>query len=421
MSRTAIGFNPHGGQQRVIDAIIGGPEKYITVVSPRQQGKSLLLVNLLLYYGINDKGCKIGVVAPIYSQARKLMEDLYEAIKDSGIVAATNFSNHEIKLKTGSKIYFRSSEREDGLRGYTFSYLFLDEAAYQTEDAWKRAIQPTALVHGKKCVLFSTPRGRQSWFYEMFQMGQDTSYPSHTSVRMEQYDNPYINMEEVEAAKRSLPDAIFRAEYLGEFLEGESQVFQNFNSNTFERFPRPQGKCYMGVDLAQSGDYTVAVVMDSSGAVVDIYRDNHKEWEDMSTRIIQLAQKYTATLMIETNSMGTVVLEGIRKRYQDAHGFNTSNQSKRDIVESLIMGFNDGSVKIPSATLYPELHRELEVFEMTYNPQSRSIKYAARPPFHDDIVIALSIANWNRLQNKQYGQYAIQGNSNKTDSGFKYL
>ena len=421
MSRTAIGFNPHGGQQRVIDAIIGGPEKYITVVSPRQQGKSLLLVNLLLYYGINDKGSKIGVVAPIYSQARKLMEDLYEAIKDSGIVEATNFSNHEIKLKTGSKIYFRSSEREDGLRGYTFSYLFLDEAAYQTEDAWKRAIQPTALVHGKKCVLFSTPRGRQSWFYEMFQMGQDTSYPSHTSVRMEQYDNPYINMEEVEAAKRSLPDAIFRAEYLGEFLEGESQVFQNFNSNTFDRFPRPQGKCYMGVDLAQSGDYTVAVVMDSSGAVVDIYRDNHKEWEDMSTRIIQLAQKYTATLMIETNSMGTVVLEGIRKRYQDAHGFNTSNQSKRDIVESLIMGFNDGSVKIPSATLYPELHRELEVFEMTYNPQSRSIKYAARPPFHDDIVIALSIANWNRLQNKQYGQYAIQGNSNKTDSGFKYL
>ena len=195
MSRTAIGFNPHGGQQRVIDAIIGGPEKYITVVSPRQQGKSLLLVNLLLYYGINDKGSKIGVVAPIYSQARKLMEDLYEAIKDSGIVEATNFSNHEIKLKTGSKIYFRSSEREDGLRGYTFSYLFLDEAAYQTEDAWKRAIQPTALVHGKKCVLFSTPRGRQSWFYEMFQMGQDTSYPSHTSVRMEQYDNPYINME----------------------------------------------------------------------------------------------------------------------------------------------------------------------------------------------------------------------------------
>ena len=408
MTKTAIGFSPHQGQTRVIDAVVGTPQKYITVVSPRQQGKSLLLVNLLLYYGINVKGSKIGVIAPIYSQARKLMEDLYEAIKDSGIVEATNFSNHEIKLKTGSKIYFRSSEREDGLRGYTFDYLFLDEAAYQTEDAWKRAIQPTALVHGKKCVLFSTPRGKD-WFHDMFQMGKDPNYPTHGSVRMEQYDNPYINREEVEAAKRALPDAIFRAEYLGEFLEGESQVFQNFNANAFEMYPRPQGKCYIGVDLAQTGDYTVAVVMDATGAVVEIYRDNHKEWDDMSTKIIQLAQRYNATLMVETNSMGSVVLEGIRKRYQDAHGFNTSNQSKRDIVESLILGFNDGSVKIPSAELYPELHRELEVFEMTYNPQTRSVKYAARPPFHDDIVIALCIANWNRLQNKTYGQYVVQG------------
>ena len=409
MSKRAIGASLHKGQQRVVDTILNTEAKYITCVSPRQQGKSLLLVNLLLYFGINDKGCKIGVIAPIYSQARKLMEDLYDAIKDSGIVEATNFSNHEIKLKTGSKIYFRSSEREDGLRGYTFSYLFLDEAAYQTEDAWKRAIQPTALVHGKKVVLFSTPRGRQSWFYEMYQMGLDPQFPSHASVRMEQYDNPYINQEEIEAAKRALPDAIFRAEYLGEFLEGESQVFQNFNANTFDRFPLPTGKCYIGVDLAQSGDYTVAVVMDASGAVVEIYRDNHQEWETMQTNIIQLAQKYRATVMIETNSMGSVILEGIKKRYQDTHGFNTSNQSKRDIVESLILGFNEGTVKIPSMELYPELHRELEVFEMTYNPQTRSVKYAARPPFHDDLVIALCLSNWNRLQNKTYGQYVVQG------------
>ena len=402
------GFRPHRGQQRVIETIVDTPQKYITVVSPRQVGKSLLLVNLILYYGINDKGSKIGVITPIYQQARKLMEDLYEAIKDSGIVEATNFSNFEIKLKTGSKIYFRSSEREDGLRGYTFDYLFLDEASYQSEDAWKRAIQPTALVHGKKVVLFSTPRGRD-WFYELFQMGQDTNSPMHSSVRMEQGDNPYIDKEEIAAAKRSLPDSIFRAEYLGEFLEGESQVFQNFNANCFDKWPKPQGKCYIGVDLAQTGDYTVATVIDSTGAVVEIYRDNHKEWETMQTNIIQLARKYGATVMIETNSMGSVILEGIKKKYQDTHGFNTSNQSKRDIVESLIMGFNEGTVKIPSATLLPELHRELEVFEMTYNPQTRSVKYAARNNFHDDMVISLCIANYNRIQNKNYGNYVTQG------------
>ena len=57
------GFNPHQGQQRVIDTIVNGTEKYVTVVSPRQQGKSLLLINLILYYGINDKNCKIGIIS----------------------------------------------------------------------------------------------------------------------------------------------------------------------------------------------------------------------------------------------------------------------------------------------------------------------------------------------------------------------
>ena len=46
MTKRAIGFRPHAGQDRVIKTIVGTPEKYITVVSPRQQGKSLLLFNL---------------------------------------------------------------------------------------------------------------------------------------------------------------------------------------------------------------------------------------------------------------------------------------------------------------------------------------------------------------------------------------
>ena len=408
MSKTVKGFRPHIGQRRVIDTIVDGTQKYITVVSPRQQGKSLLLVNLLLYYGINDKGCKIGVVAPIYSQARKLMEDLYEAIKDSGIVEATNFSNHEIKLKTGSKIYFRSSEREDGLRGYTFSYLFLDEASYQTEDAYRRAIEPTALVHGKKVVLFSTPRGRD-WFYNMFELGQNPEYPNYASVRMEQGDNPYINQEEVQAAKKVLPDAIYRAEYLGEFLEGESMVFSNFKTNTFSQYPPRNGKVYIGVDLGRESDYTVAVAMDQSGNVIEIYRDNQKDWDVMQSNILMLARKYNATIMIETNSMGTVIFESIKKQYQDTHPFVTSNSSKKDIVESLILAFNENQIRIPDANLFPELHHELEVFEMSYNPTTRNVKYAARTPFHDDMVIALCISNWNRIQNKSYGSYAVMG------------
>ena len=169
---------------------------------------------------------------------------------------------------------------------------------------------------------------------------------------MEQGDNPYINQEEIKAAKKVLPEAIFRAEYGGEFLEGESMVFTNFGQQTFEQYPNRSGKVYIGVDLGRESDYTVAVAMDQAGNVIEIYRDNQKDWDTMQSAIIQLAKKYTGTIMIEINSMGTVIFEQIKKQWQDTHPFQTSMQSKNDIVESLILAFNEGQIKIPSQNYY---------------------------------------------------------------------
>lgn len=406
---TFTGFTPTPQQEKVIQTILGTDCKYITTVSPRQAGKTLLAINMLLYFGINNAPAIIGFISPIYSQARKVMEEMYEAIKDSGIIESSNFSNFEIKLKTGSKIIFRSAEREDSLRGYTFDYLIIDESAYIREEAWKRAILPTTMVRGKKVMLFSTPRGRD-WFYEMHQMGGDPEFPKHASCRMSYQGNPYVDMEEIEGAKKALPEAIFRAEYEGEFLEGESMVFKNFGDNTFKYgYPKPNGRVFIGLDLGRESDYTVAVAMDADGQVIDIYRENQKDWEYMVSEVLQMTRKYGATLMVETNSMGTVVYEQLKKQYQNTQPFATTNQSKRDIIESLVLAFNENTIKIPAAELAPELHHELEVFEMNYSPQTRTVRYAARPPFHDDLVMALAISNWCRLQNKTIGTYAIMG------------
>ena len=364
----------------------------------------------MLYFAINNPNTTTCFISPIYSQARKVLEELYEAIKNSDIIQNVNFSNFEIKLKTGSKILFKSAEREDGLRGYTFDFLILDEASYIKESAWKRAIQPTVFIKGKKVLLFSTPRGRD-WFYNIHKMGEDPEFPQYTSCRMSYQGNPYVNLEEIESAKRALPEAIFRAEYGGEFLEGEGSVFTNFNNRIFQNYPKPIGQVFAGLDTGGGGggDYTVCTFIDSKGQVVDIYRDNKRTYEQMTTEVLSRVRKWNANLLVETNSIGSPVFESLRKQWANTHPFNTSNSSKREIIESLILGFNEGSLSIPSIELSPDLHHELEVFEMNYNPKSRTVQYSARTPFHDDMIMSLAIANWNRLQNKTYGQYAVAG------------
>ena len=402
----AHGFRPHRGQQEFIDLLFGTDSKYYTLVSSRQAGKSMLGMNLLLYFAINDKGSKTAFISPTYQQVRKVMEELNDAIADSRITEKVNFSNHEIHLLNGSKIYFRSAENYDALRGYTFDYLLVDEASYIKEQGWRAAIQPTILVKGKKCILMSTPRGKD-FFYEMYQLGQSQDHPNYQSFKMTYEGNPFVDMEEINAAKKTLPSAIFKAEYEGEFIDGESMVFQNYTNCTFEAWPNPTGQVYLGVDLGRESDYTCATAIDSNGNVVEIYRDNQKDWSYMVDQIVAMASKYRAHVMVESNSIGSPVIEMIQKKYVKVEGFTTTNKSKKEIIEGLILDFAEETISIPSVELFEPLHGELDVFEMKYSPKSRSVIYAAREPFHDDLVMSLAIANYFRKQNR--GQYAVLG------------
>ena len=403
---TAEGFRPHKGQQEFLDLLFSTDSKYYTLVSSRQAGKSILGMNLLLYFAINQKGSKTAFISPTYQQVRKVMEELHDAIADANITSKVNFSNHEIHLLNGSVIYFRSAENYDALRGYTFDYMLLDEAAYVKEQGWRSAIQPTVLIKGKKVILMSTPRGRD-FFYEMYQLGQSPDHPNYQSFKMTYDGNPFVDMSEIEAARKTLPPAIFKAEYEGEFIEGESQVFQNYTNCTFNHWPKAQGQIYLGVDLAQSNDYTCATAIDSKGNVIEIYRENQKDWSHMVNQIVQMAKKYQANVLVESNSIGSPVIEMIQKQYVKIEGFATTNKSKKEIIEGLILDFADETIQIPSPELFKELHDELEVFEMKYSPKSRSVIYAAREPFHDDLIMSLAIANYYRKQNR--GQYAVYG------------
>ena len=145
----AVGFTPHKKQRVNLQAILAGTEKFYVVSVGRQFGKSLMGMNLLLYWAINMKPCQILWVSPVYSQTSKVQKELMSAIGNSGIVQNCNFSDNYIRLKTGSEIIFRSAERYDNVRGWTFDYAVIDEAGFIKQEAWQEAIRPTLAVKGK--------------------------------------------------------------------------------------------------------------------------------------------------------------------------------------------------------------------------------------------------------------------------------
>ena len=402
------GFTPHTKQREMIMSILDSKSKYHVACVGRQFGKSLMAMNLVLYWGINESNRKILWVSPVYSQTDKVQKELMQAIGDSGIVKSCNYSSSEIVLRNGTTILFRSAERYDNIRGLTCDYGVIDEAAFCKDEAWQEAIRPVFMVRGKKVLFISTPKGK-NFFYDLYQLGQSDDYPQYSNYTGTSYDTPFIDPIDIMDAKKTLPENVFKQEYLAAFIDSGGEVFSNIDKNTFAQYTGAEGKVFCGIDLGKQEDWTVATFIDSRGKIVDIYRANSQEWTTMVTEIVEKLRKWNATAMVEVNSIGDVIFEMIKKQWQDTKPFVTTSKSKQEIIEGLILDMNDDVIRIPSKGLFSWLYNELSIFTYDYNPKTRSIKYGHPNGQHDDTVISLAIANYNRKQNRTIGTYAVMG------------
>lgn len=402
------GFTPHSDQRRVIDAIESNPDaKYITLVTGRQWGKTLLGMNMLLKWGLTTPNATIMWVSPIYKQAKSVLDDITNAIAGTEVVLNINKSDLEIKLFNGTKILFRSAEREDNLRGSTLTYLIVDEAAFIKDTVWDTVLKPTVLVKGKRVLFISTPKGK-NFLYGLSLRGEDQEQSTYLSLKGSSYNTPYITKEELDEARDTLPEDIYRQEILAEFIDSGGEVFKDIdNYCKIPQFNNPQGKTYAGLDLGRSNDYTVLTILDENGNVVYIYRDRHKPWNVIVAEVVRLIKKYKCVLFVEVNNIGDVIYEQIKAQYNNTHPFVTTNNSKQNIIEDLIYGLNNNNLTLPTKELFSPLYHELRVFTFEYNPKSRSIRYGAQDGHHDDCVMSLAIAYNSLKQKKTTGSYYV--------------
>ena len=404
------GFTPTDKQKLIIEACTDETTKYIVGCFGRQAGKSFTAQNLLLKWVLEDNG-SIGMwVSPIYSQAKKVFQELTNTIANTGLTKSINKSELTITFINGSVIYFRSGEREDSLRGYTLDYLIVDEAAYIKNEVWSTVLRPTVLVRGKKVLFISTPKGK-NWFYEIAMRGYSDDYSTYKTFHATSFDTPFITPEELEEAKLSLPESIYRQEILAEFIDDGGEVFAGLtltavmtaytNKDDKERY-------YAGLDFGRQNDYTVLVVLNSKGEMVDFYRERQKSWDIIISELLTMLRKWKPVLYAEVNSIGDVLFENIKKQYPSIQPFVTSNDSKQNLIEDLIMGMNEGKIKLPTKELNADLYKELSVFTYEYSPRTRKVKYGAPNGFHDDCVISLALSYHSLKKKASYGTYVVR-------------
>lgn len=279
----------HPAQKQVVEA----PNRFRVLNAGRRFGKTILAVEEIVFTAINLDEGRVAYVAPTYQAARDIAWDELKK-RLQGVPKEVNESRLEIVVSntkgTKSKIFLRSWDNVETLRGQFFDFIVLDEVAQYKNfwEGWQEVLRPCLTDRKGRALFISTPLGFNH-FYDLFKTG-DTDF---RSFHFTTYDNPHIDKEEVDKAKQELTEDRFAQEYLADFRKTEGLVFKEFNRNRHLFKPKEIEKVteiLVGVDFGFT----------NPAAIMEIKRDydNHfwitSEWYKTGQTTEQIVQRTQA-------------------------------------------------------------------------------------------------------------------------------
>lgn len=119
-----------------------------------------------------------------------------------------------MRLITGGVIDFWSMDEPDSGRGRKYKRVVIDEAekARKFREAWNQTIMPTLLDYKGDAWILSTPKFGNTFFKELFHRED----PQWARFNLSTYDNPHIDVDEVDNLRQQLDELTFRCEILAE-------------------------------------------------------------------------------------------------------------------------------------------------------------------------------------------------------------
>ena len=221
--------------------------RFKIVAAGRRTGKSRLAAWLLIVNALQTERGQVFYVAPTQGQARDIM---WQTLLELGnpVITGSHINNLQIKLVNGATISLKGADRPETMRGVSLKFLVLDEYADMKPDVFEQILRP-ALADQKGCAMFiGTPMGRNH-FYELYKyadLGDDETYKAW---HFTSYDNPILDPNEIDTAKKSMSSYAFRQEFMASFEARGSEMFKE-DWVKFDEEGIDEGDYYIAIDLA---------------------------------------------------------------------------------------------------------------------------------------------------------------------------
>jgi len=258
-------WTPHLNQKKLIE----DTTRFKVILCGRRFGKTTYSVNTLVKKALLKPSSEFFYIAPTYKQAKMIAwKMLLEATQKlpKELVQKVNESELYVVIGNNSRIDIKGADNPDSLRGVGLDGVVLDEYADMKSNVFNEIIRP-ALTDKKGFAIFiGTPKGFNH-FYDIYNFAQNT--PNWGAYKFTTYDNPLIDPQEIEDARKAISEDQFAQEYLADFRKMQGLVYKEFDRNVhvYEHKDIRQASVLAGVDFGYTNPTAVLRIVQDT--------DNH--------------------------------------------------------------------------------------------------------------------------------------------------
>jgi len=229
------------------EEVWNNPTRFKVVAAGRRTGKSRLAAWMLIVNALQASKGHVFYVAPTQGQARDIM---WQTLLELGhpVIDSSHINNLQIKLINGTTISLKGADRPETMRGVSLKFLVMDEYADMKPDVWEQILRPALADQKGDAMFIGTPMGRNH-FYDLYKYAELSEDETYQSWHFTSYDNPILDPDEIDIAKKSMSSYAFRQEFLASFEATGSEMFKE-DWVQFDEEEPDDGDYYIAIDLA---------------------------------------------------------------------------------------------------------------------------------------------------------------------------
>lgn len=397
-----LGYRPNGW---ALENVHNSEARFNYFCTCRQCGKTYTLAALLFEALTKPPDAfgppQVGILSFDYKHALISVNRLRRWMAANDIPFKQNANERRLWLpwnKDASLYWLSAKQDPHATAGETWSWFGVDEAQGVPDEVYQ-IMRPGLDVRRSPLYVFGTPDvdEGQTWFEGGYRRGQMADQENYNSFTLPVTRNPWMTPETIrEAREGNMTEEKFRMLYLGQWIQLANKVFRWDDIDKARRVeqllgPRPERSYVMGLDIAQTHDYTVAYVMEiETKDIVFRWRKSRLDYTLVGDMVTQIAKAFNVrTVMLERNGPGAVVVDILRAKGVPVHDITLGNANKGDIIEHAAADTQFKRIGLPEGD--PQLITELKAYLRKPTPGGR-MGYGAPEGYFDDSVIAFAYA-----------------------------